>query len=227
MLFTSYGFICFISILCLLYYTCFRKLQWVFLLLAGYVFYAFYDPRYLIFILVTTVTVYFAGIKIGKNYEAQKAFLKEKKQELSKEEKKAYKEGMKKKRTRLEVGCVLVNLGILAVVKYASFFVANVESVLHLFGSSRELGAVHFLVPLGISFYTFQALSYLIDCTRGTIEPEKNIGKFALFVSFFPQLVQGPISRFKDLSATLYGGHDFDANGFARGLIRVMWGFFK
>ena len=227
MLFTSYGFIGFVSILCILYYTCFRRLQWILLLLAGYVFYAFYDPRYLIFILATTLTIYFATIQIGKNYEVQKAYLKENKQTLSKEEKKAYKDVQKKKRTRWQVACVLVNLGILAVVKYASFFVANIESVMHLFGSEKSLGAVNFLVPLGISFYTFQALSYLIDVSRGTIEPEKNPAKLALFISFFPLLVQGPISRFSQLGKTLYTRHDFDSDTFTRGLMRVMWGFFK
>ena len=80
---------------------------------------------------------------------------------------------------------------------------------------------------MGISFYTFQSMGYLIDVYRGTCEPEKNLGKFALFVSFFPQLIQGPISRFGDLSKTLFMAHSFDKKQVVFGLERILWGFFK
>lgn len=84
-----------------------------------------------------------------------------------------------------------------------------------------------FVIPLGISFYMFQSLGYLIDVYRGKYEPEKNLFRYALFVSFFPQLIQGPISRFDDLKKTLFAEHKFDTNHICRGLQRILWGFFK
>ena len=86
---------------------------------------------------------------------------------------------------------------------------------------------VNLLLPMGISFYTFQTMGYIIDVYRGKYGAEKNIGKLALFVSFFPQLIQGPISRFDDLSLSLYKEHNFDAKGFSFGFQRVLWGYFK
>jgi D-alanyl-lipoteichoic acid acyltransferase DltB (MBOAT superfamily) len=113
------------------------------------------------------------------------------------------------------------------VVKYTNFLIANANGILHAFGQSGNLSFVSIALPMGISFYTFQALGYLIDVYRGTVEAEKNPFKFALFVSFFPQLIQGPISRFSQLSETLYQEHSFDSTTVCRGLQRMLWGYFK
>jgi D-alanyl-lipoteichoic acid acyltransferase DltB (MBOAT superfamily) len=153
--------------------------------------------------------------------------VKEHKEELSKEEKKAYKNNQKKIRFRWLLACLLLNLGILVVVKYTNFLIANANGILHAFGQSGNLSFVSIALPMGISFYTFQALGYLIDVYRGTVEAEKNPFKFALFVSFFPQLIQGPISRFSQLSETLYQEHSFDSTTVCRGLQRMLWGYFK
>ena len=227
MLFTSYEFLGFILILFVLYYLIPTKFQWPLLLAASYVFYFLADPFYLIYILTTTVTVYFLGCRIERYREEQSGYLKDHKEELSREEKKAYKSGIKKRQWRLLLLGLLINLGILAVVKYTNFDIANVNFVIHCFGSSREFGLVDLVLPMGISFYTFQALGYIIDVYRGTVKAQKNPFQFALFVSFFPQLVQGPISRYQDLSETLFGGHKFHAETVCFGLERILWGFFK
>ena len=120
-----------------------------------------------------------------------------------------------------------MNIGILAAVKYTNFFLSNVNGILTAFGQTKQLSFFSLALPMGISFYTFQALGYLIDVYRGTVPAEKNPFRFALFVSFFPQLVQGPISRFGDLGRTLYGEHAFDARTVSYGLQRVLWGYFK
>ena len=91
----------------------------------------------------------------------------------------------------------------------------------------RNLSFLDIALPMGISFYTFQSVGYLVDVYRGKYAPEKNLGKFALFVSFFPQLVQGPISRFDDLGEQLYAGHSFDYKNVSFGIQRILWGFFK
>ncbi len=227
MLFTSYEFLGFIIGLILLYYIVPGRFQWMLLLGASYLFYALAGTEYLAYILATTVTVYHTALRIEENADSQAAYLKEHKARLSKEEKKAYRERQKSLRLGWILAGLLLNLGILAVVKYTNFAIANLNGLLHAFGAAGQISFVTLALPLGISFYTFQALGYLIDVYRGTVRAERNPFRFALFVSFFPQLVQGPISRFGDLSRSLYEEHPFDGRTVSFGLQRILWGYFK
>ena len=227
MLFTSYAFLGFIAVLFCAYYLVPKKWQWPLLLAASYVFYFIAGPSYLAYIAVTTATTYFAARMIEGNAKRQSAYLKEHKDVLSKEEKKAYKNGQKRIRIRWVAACLLVNIGILAVLKYTNFLISNVNGILSAFGQSGELSFVTLALPMGISFYTFQAVGYLIDVYRGAVPAEKNLFRFALFIAFFPQLIQGPISRFGDLSRTLYGEHSFNSRQVCFGLQRMLWGYFK
>lgn len=227
MLFTSYEFILFVAALLVLYYIIPKRFQWMLLLVASYIFYFCAGPTYLIYISVTTVTIYFAAVMIQNNSDRQKEYLKANKETLSKEEKKNYKDAQKKIRSRWKVGCIILNVGILAVVKYMSFVIGNINSIVELFGADGRLSFWTIAAPLGISYYTFMSVGYLIDVARGTIKAERNLFKLALFVSFFPHLAQGPISRFGDLSKTMYEPHRFDTRVVSHGLWRVMWGFFK
>ena len=215
MLFTSYEFIGFVAVLLVLYYTIPQKYQWMLLLAASCVFYYIASPIYLVYIFTTIITVYFAGRMMDKYPDKVPKEL-----DLTKEEKKAYKKAQKKKRRVWLLAALFVHLGILVVVKYTNFINGNIM------GGDPSF-FVSIALPMGISFYTFQAVGYLIDVYRGTIKAEQNPFKFALFISFFPQLVQGPISRFGDLSKTLYEKHPFDAKTVSFGLQRVLWGFFK
>lgn len=227
MLFTSYRFLAFILGLFLLYYVVPKKCQWPLLLVASYIFYAFAGWECLIFIGVTTLTTYGAGLLIDQNHARQKTYLAEHKADLSKEEKKAYKEKQKNKRFALMAVCLVFNFGILAVLKYTNFVIANINGVLQMTGSENLLSFQNLLLPLGISFYTFQSMGYLIDIHRGKYNAQRNVFKFALFVSFFPQLIQGPISRYDDLEKGLFGQHAFDWQTVSFGLQRILWGFFK
>lgn len=227
MLFTSYEFLGFFAILLLLYYVIPSRCQWMLLLAASYLFYCAASPKYLIYILATTVTIYAAARLIGRNQERQAEYLKAHKTELDKEAKKAYKETNRRKRLGWLVLCLVLNLGLLAVLKYTNFFLDNINGLLHMFGSAEQLPFVKLILPLGISFYTFQALGYLIDVHRGEVPAEKNIFRLALFISFFPQLIQGPISRYADLTDTLYGRHKFCRQNVLYGLERMLWGYFK
>ena len=204
MLFTSYDFLGFILVLFILYYIVPKKFQWPLLLGFSYIFYYLADPTYLIYIGITTVTVYLLGCKIEQLREEQSAYLKANKEALSREDKKLYKSKIKSKQWKYLLVALLINIGILAVLKYTNFAISNVNSVMGLFGSDKQFGFLDLALPMGISFYTFQSVGYIIDVYRGTCKAEKNIFKFALFVSFFPQLVQGPISRFDDLAKSLY-----------------------
>ncbi len=227
MFFTSYAFLGFIAVLFVLYYLIPGKYQWMLLLGASYVFYFIAGADYLIYIAATTLTTYFAARRIEDNAARQRAYLKEHKKIMSAEIKKVYKNRQKSIRVRWVLACLLINLGILAVTKYTNFFISNINGILGVFGQTEKLSFVTLVLPLGISYYTFQSIGYLIDVYRESIPAEKNPFKFALFVSFFPQLIQGPISRFGDLSATLYKSHSFHGKTFCFGLQRMLWGYFK
>jgi D-alanyl-lipoteichoic acid acyltransferase DltB (MBOAT superfamily) len=222
MYYTSTGFILFLLLLFIGYYFVFRRYQWIFLLAAGYVYLAFSGWQNLIYISVTIVSVFFAGLNMNRLAAGGKP------DSLPREEAKALRAAIKKGRRRWLILCLIFNFGILAVVKYSDFAVDNVNALLHL-GPDRRLNPLELALPMGISFYTFKAMSYIIDVYRGKklTAAESNPFRLALFVSFFPQIMQGPISRFNDLGKTLFGPHPFRSDDFSTGGMRVLWGFFK
>lgn len=224
MLFTSYSFIAFIIVVFILYYVLPHKFQWPFLLIFSYIFYFIADPRYLIFILVTTISTYLISMKMDQINQKQSQYLVEHKGQLSREEKKKYKAALKHQKWMWLLACLILNIGILSVTKYTNFVIANINSI---FSGTLNISTVNIIVPMGISFYTFQTMGYIIDVYRGKQEPQKNIFKLALFVSFFPQLVQGPISRYHDLAPTLFTQHKFNSDVVTSGIMRILWGYFK
>lgn len=226
MLFTSYSFIAFLAVLFLTYYVIPKKYQWMLLLAASYLFYGLASVKYLGYIIFTTVTTYLISRKLDTLYKAQAIYLTDNK-ELPKEEKKAYKNSIKSQQWKWLLGCLILNFGMLAVVKYTNFAIANVNFIAQAMGSTHQLSFWNLVLPMGISFYIFKSMSYIIDVYRGKYSAENNLFKLALYVSFFPQIIQGPISRFNDLSVTLFSGHDFCSKNFHFGMQRILWGFFK
>ena len=226
MQFVSYGFLLFLTVVFIVYYLVPGRFQWMVLLAASYVFYLFAGPKYLIYIVATTLTTWLAARQIDLLKNRQDVYLEENKKSLGREEKKLYKAATKKKQRFMMLGALLLNLGILAVVKYTNFAISNINAVIGLAGG-EPIGLVSLVLPLGISFYTFRALSYLIDVYRKTIPAEKNVFKFALFVSFFPQLIQGPISRFNQLESGLFTPHRLNWKRVSFGLQRMLWGYVK
>ena len=227
MYFQSVSFIVFLVIVFLGYYTLFRRRQWQFLLAASFVFYAFSGLPNLIFISATVITTYLISLKMSKLQQEGGRHEKAFKDKLSKEEMREYKAGVKAGRRRWLILCLVINFGILAVVKYADFMLININAVAGFFAGSMPFGRLNFVLPLGISFYTFQIMSYIIDLYRGRFSAERNIFKLALFTSFFPQLIQGPISRFDDLKGELFSRHSFEESLFSQGVLRILLGFFK
>lgn len=223
MLFTSFEFIVFLTLVFVLYYLVPKKWQWGLLLIFSYIFYYIANPYYLIFILVTTVSAYLISLKLEKINDNTAEYIKQHK-ELGREEKKAYKAGMKAKKWKWLLVCLILNIGILSVTKYTNFVISNINSFL---SGESKLAMADMIVPMGISFYTFQTMGYVIDVYRGKQEAQKNPFKLALFVSFFPQLVQGPISRYGAMSETLFSEHRFQEKTFVFGLMRILWGYFK
>lgn len=223
MLFVSYEFIGFLILLLLGYYTVFKKFQWQLLLAVSCGFYALAGKEYILYISGMTGAVYFTALKLSE----LNAWEREKKKSLKGREYEHIRTNIRKKRRIWLFSGLLSSLGVLLVVKYTDFVIANINFVkTELFGGQPQAFA-NFLLPLGISFYTFKSIGYLLDVFRGKYDAEKNLGRFALFVSFFPQLIQGPISRFDKQVLSLYKQHEFNGRLFIRGLYRVLWGYFK
>ncbi len=218
---TSFGFLLFAAVVLLLYYILPGKWQWCLLLAASIAFYLRGGMQYVVFILFTTLSTYLATLLISRNLSRRDAYLAEHKAELSREEKKSRKAKTKTANRRIMALCLTVNFAILALCK-----ACLVEPLRTL----AQGGSISFLtlgLPLGISFYMFQSMGYVVDVHRETVAAEKNPLKLLLFVSYFPQLIQGPISKFSQLAPQLYAPHKFDGKQVSFGLQRMLWGYFK
>ena len=226
MLFTSYGFILFMAVLLGVYYLFPKKYQWTLLLVASYLFYAFSGVENFAFIIFTTLSCFFIARFMEKKKLREDEYVAQRKESMSKEDRKAYRAKEKKKRFHILLLGLLLNFGVLAVLKYTAFALKNINGVIALFGADK-IRVPDLIIPLGLSFFVFQSTGYLIDVYRGKTFAEKNIAKLALFVAFFPQLAQGPISRHSDLAAELYTPHAFSVKNLKFGLQRILWGYFK
>lgn len=221
MQFTTFGFLLFAAAVLLGYFLLPKKARWVWLLAANFTFYLFAGLQYLGFLLVTIASTYGAGLWMDRNLKAQDTYLQTNKQTLSREEKKEYKARIKGKNRWILTFCLVLNFGMLALCKFC---------LAEPFSSMAKKGALSFLtlgLPLGMSFYLFQSMGYVVDIYRGTDKAERNPLKLALFVSYFPQLIQGPINTHKELAPQLLSGTDFNGKDFSFGLQRLLWGFFK
>jgi alginate O-acetyltransferase complex protein AlgI len=200
--FDSIAFLIFFPLAVALYFACPARHRWALLLAASYVFYAAWWPQHVGWLVVSTVMNYLLALLIARTSDVLR-------------------------RKILLVFGLAVNLGVLFVFKYLGFLNGSLRELFGAFGRSYDVGLARVLLPVGISFYTFQALGYVIDVYRGKVEPEKHLGRFALFVSFFPQLVAGPIERAGHLLPQFYVEQKLDAARVADGLRRMLWGMFK
>ena len=226
MTFTSFLFALFVCITIFVYFIFpLKRYQWVVLLAASYFFYLYNSYKYAAFILATTVTIYAAAMAIDRITAASKKKIREMKGIWEASEKKAFKKKTESKNKAILTITLLFNFGILFVIKYLNFLAGGLMQLMgHQAGDAQ---IISILLPLGISFYTFQATGYLIDVYRGTVGAEKNFLKFALFVSFFPQIVQGPISSFDQLGSQLFEPHRPEWKRFKNGGELILWGLFK
>ena len=205
MLFNSIDFAIFLPIVFILYWFAAKenlKLQNILLLVSSYFFYACWDWRFLFLLIFSTLLDYFTGIKI---HEATN----------------------KRKKVFWLWLSISVNLGFLGVFKYYNFFAESFADGLSLLGMKANLGSLQVILPVGISFYTFHGLSYVIDLYKNRIKPERNFIDYSLFVSFFPLLVAGPIERATHLLPQMIKKREFDYSKAVDGLRQILWGLFK
>ncbi|MBO7652207.1 MAG: MBOAT family protein [Bacteroidales bacterium] len=208
MLFNSFEFAIFLPITFILYWLVFNrnlKLQNAFIVAVSYLFYGWWDWRFLILIAFTTFCSYTSGILIDK----------------------ANRKSQNKKAKIISATNITINLLILGVFKYYNFFVTSLADAFSAFGITLETTTLNIILPVGISFYTFQALSYSIDVYRHKIEATHDIIAFFAFVSFFPQLVAGPIERATNLLPQFTQKRSFDYGTAVDGCRQILWGLFK
>lgn len=225
MVFLSYEFLGFLIIFVLAYYCLPGRFRWMVLLAGSLLFYMSSGVRYLAFLLVTAFSIFFLALRIEKIQEEGKQKIRQ--EGMKGEEKKAFRAGIKKRQRRILQTGLFLNLGILIVVKYTDFAIWNYNQWLHFFGKETSVGFMNWALPLGISYYTLQALGYLLDIYHDKYPAEHNPFRLLLFLSFFPQVVQGPISRFDKLKETLFAVHELSWRKVSRGLQRILWGFYK
>lgn len=202
MLFNSLEFLVFFPVVAVVYFVIPHKFRWLWLLGASYVFYMGWNAAYALLLLASTGITYTASLLIDKFNDK------------------------KKKKIFLSLS-IIINLGILFTFKYFNFFTSGLYGVLDLLKVSYTPIKYSLILPVGISFYIFQALGYSIDVYRGDVNVQKHFGKYALFVSFFPQLVAGPIERSRNLLPQFDEVHYFDTARASSGLRLMLWGYFK
>lgn len=228
MTYASVNFFAFVALTVLAYFALpLKKQKWVVLLIASYIFYLFAGYKYVAFILFTTVSTYSIARWIDRMSRQSKEMLKTNKTEWNRETKKQFKEKVKRNKRLVMALALILNFGILAFLKYYNFFAGSLNDVFGAFGMSFSMPTLKLFLPLGISFYTFQSMGYVVDVYREKFPAEKNIAKFALFVSFFPQIIQGPISFYDQLAHQLYEPHKVDFTRIKYGCELILWGFFK
>ncbi|MBP7737014.1 MAG: MBOAT family protein [Spirochaetes bacterium] len=197
----SFQYLVFFTIVVAIFFVVPQRFKWIYLLIASYFFYMWWDPKYAILIMTTTIVVYATGLLMHNRTDR-----------------------IRKLCVALSVA---INLGILFMFKYFVFFNNSIRDLTAFFGGTYTPPVLNLLLPVGLSFYTFQALSYTVDVYRGTREPERHFGMFALYVSFFPTLLSGPIERSTRLLPQLYKKVEFDYERVVNGLILMAWGFFQ
>jgi alginate O-acetyltransferase complex protein AlgI len=201
-LFNSLSFIIFFPTVTLLYFLLPHKLRWAHLLAASCVFYMVFKPIYILILLFTILIDYFAGILIAKET------------------------GLRRK--QYLVLSLIANIGVLAIFKYYNFLNLSIQDAFNMAGVAVTMPPLlKILLPVGLSFHTFQSLSYTIEVYRGHQEPERNLGIFALYVMFYPQLVAGPIERPQNLLWQFRERHYFESKRVFSGLQLMLWGLFK
>ncbi len=207
--FTSMRFLLFFPVVAVLYFAIPQKFRWIWLLISSYYFYMSWSVKYTVLIAASTIITYLGGLFIEKanNISDKKRSVK-----------------LKKLYAFLSIA---INLGILFLFKYLDFFFYSIKRVFSWFDFSINTPFFNLILPLGISFYTFQAIGYIVDVYRGDAPAEKNLGKYALFISFFPKLTAGPIERSKDLMHQFDEVHSFDYDRVKDGLLLMAWGYFQ
>lgn len=207
----------------ILYYLIPVKRRWIGLLFSSLLFYILTMKNLVAVVLFTTATIYL-GARTIEEFNEQ---FKLKKKELDRAARKELKSKITKKNRYVIALLCVINFGILFITKYFNFFGENINALFHALHISAQIPFLDIFLPLGISFYTLSAISYVTDVARGVCKAEKNYFRLLLFLIFFPIITEGPISRYGQLGEELKGEHHFDYKQFCFGTQLIVWGLFQ
>ncbi len=216
-------FLIILPIAILLYGITPKKLRPKILILYSYVFFWVISQKLLVYLIVSTFSIHHFGLWLNNIKQERDIALKE----ADKEEKKEIKEKFKKKEKNVLAFAILIHIGCLVVLKYTPFFITNINDLLKLMNIKYAIGIPKLLVPIGISFYTLQAVSYMCDVHNEKIQADRNLGRLALWMSFFPQIMEGPIVRYSDTAERLWEGNPINYHNLTFGSQRIVWGLLK
>ncbi len=223
--FVSLSFLVFSAVVCITYFAVPKNMRWITLLIASYIFY-YINSKWLVVVLFGETLVTFAiGLIIAQIYKKRDAEIAERGSSLAFAEKRQIKAAYLKKAKLFLVLGVLFLVGMILYLKYYNFFISPVNALSGKTGF--HIRPHDIILPLGISFYSLQAIAYITDVYHGKIAADRNLPKFMLFMSFFPQIVQGPIPRYSQLASQLYEGHSFDYKRVCFGAQLLLWGLMK
>jgi len=217
----TYAFL-FLPLVIILYNLTPKRLRFIVLLLANITFFIILSKHLIIYLVLSILSVYLSGLLISKLDKE-----KEKVLESTTEDKKLIKQKYKNKKKIVLILCILFNISFLFFFKYMNFFKLNTNLILNSLNIDFNFNLVKYIAPIGISFYTLSALAYIIDVYNGKIEADKNFFKVALYLSFFPQIMEGPIVRYSETSNELYEGKSVTYESICFGYQRILYGFFK
>ena len=224
MAFNTPVFILFFVVVLLLYALMPKRYKWIWLLAASWFFYLYASAKFFIFVLLTGASAWAGALYMQKLHDRERHL---RSCAVRQEDLKQLRERLQRRRKRMLISVLVLNFGILAVLKYLGFFCENLNQLLASFSLEARIPGFHLILPLGISFYTFQTMSYVIDVYWRKTQAERNPFKVSLFVSFFPQIIEGPIGRWNDLAAQLSAERACSALDVRRGLQLMLWGYFK
>ena len=213
----------FLPLTLLFYKMAAKEKRWIILLIASYIFFFSLSGKLLIYLLFSTLSIHHIGLWIGLVNKEKEELLND----ATLEEKKEIKKNTKKKIQRILFLSIFIHLGLLIGFKYTSFFGININNLFKMLHISYQITIPKIIMPIGISFYTLQAISYIIDVYNKKIEPDSNLGRLALYMAFFPSIMEGPICRYSDTAFSLYEGHDLTYQNITRGAQRILWGMLK
>lgn len=219
---TPYLFL-FLPVTFILYHVVPQKGRRVILLIINYSFFWIISGSLLIYLLLSTLSIHYFGLWLSSIQQKQDAFLNT----LSKEERRSWKPVFKNRQRLLLTSALILQVGVLLILKYGSFFSTNLNFLLDFFHAPFQIPVPSFLLPIGISFYTLQAVSYLVDIYRKKISADTNLLRLALYMSFFPQIMEGPICRYTDISSQLWSCKRISYQTLTFGLQRILFGMFK
>ena len=224
--FISLEFLLFLCVVIAVYFVFPQKFRWIILTVASAVFYFFAGWSYFLFLVGVITVTYLSGLWIGAIDKSQKRYFDDN-AELTKDRKNIRKKRDNKRKKIICVVAVCLEIGVLVGLKYLNMIIAGIEAFAGLFGNPVTSGTLTLFLPLGMSFYLFKSLGYVIDVYRSTSLPQTNYFKYFLFIAYFPSLLQGPIERYENMALQLYAGKGITAENFSTGAERMLIGFLK